>query len=466
MRRWNTRSPWLVGVLLFAAIALVAAACASEGGDSAAVARDGGFSSDTTFAAGATTLTTVAAEGGADNDRFAAGDQTISLGSDGVDPVVFQPTDLGRDIIFTADITVAVTDVGVAGDVATREIAALGGILFGQRTTGAPNPVSTLTFKVQPEDFTEALDRLSSIGEVRSQNISASDVTERIVDLESRILSAGASVNRLRELLAEADAVTVVVQVESELLQRETQLETLRGQLRTLEDQVSLATIVVTLTEALSQPGVNLAVTAYPGHDGLGQSCPGVSGLSIDEGTEATVCFEIVNAGDTPLTGFELNDPVIDVTLEDLTPVFGEPTDTLEPGESMILAFETTIERDLRTQTRVNATPVNQEGRPLVGRSVASTQTIFLNAVDPGGVPSFGEGFSASVAFLADAGRVLILGVGVILPFIWLLPLLIWLGVRSSRKTKKARETLAPTGDTHLDGSAAEQVEEQSTRQI
>ncbi|NNL96786.1 MAG: DUF4349 domain-containing protein [Acidimicrobiia bacterium] len=449
MERGFARSPWLVGLLLMVVLTLVAAAC---GGDDAgdtflqtsdALTNSSGvqplsYSGSDADRFVATTVPPAQVAGGGDSGGDAVSNEPPGLGPDGVDPIVFQTTDFGRDIIFTADLTVAVTDVAVAGDEATREIAALGGFLFGQRTTGAPNPVSVLTFKVAPADFAGALDRLGSIGEVRAQNVSASDVTERIVDLESRILSSEASVARLRQLLAEADAVAVVVQVETELLQRETQLETLRGQLRTLEDQVSLATIVVTLTEALSQPRIQLIVTTYPGHDGPGQSCHGEGGLNIDEGSKATVCFEILNVGDAPLTSFELIDPVLDITLEDLTAVFGESTDTIEPGDSIMLAYELVAERDLRTQTRVSASPVNQEGETLVGRTVADTATIFINAVDPGGIPGFGEGLSGSISFLANLGRILILGVGVVLPFIWLLPLLIWIFIR--RRTKAAAE--------------------------
>lgn len=472
--RWNARSPWLVGTFLFVVLALVAGACGGDdAGDSLQLhsqqlsASGGvqslsgdpqrqGFSAVSGDGGGdrvATTVPPAASAVGGDSagpaDQLA--NQGSELGSDGVDPVVFQTTDFGRDIIFTADLTVAVTDVATAGDAATREIAALGGFLFGQRTTGAPNPVSVLTFKVAPADFAEALDRLGAIGEVRAQNVSASDVTERIVDLESRILSAEASVDRLRQLLAEADAVAVVVQVETELLQRETQLETLRGQLRTLEDQVSLATIVVTLTEALSQPRVQLVVSTYSGHDGIGGSCHGEGGLNIDEGSKATVCFEIINIGDAPLTGFELTDPVLDITLEELTAVYGEPSDTIEPGDSIMFAFELVAERDLRTQTRVSATPVNQEGEPLVGRTVAATVSIFINAVDPGGIASFGEGLSASVGFLANLGRLLILGAGVVLPFIWLLPLLIWFLLRRRTRTRTEKEGVEQGEDDPID---------------
>lgn len=442
MTRWNPRSPWLVGMLLSVVLALVTAACA--GGNDSAESVDSKLSSQstvTTLAGSATTAPSSAAP----RDGFAPGTDSGEFGS--VEPVIFQTTSFGRDIIFTAEMTVAVTDVGVAGDTAVREIAALGGILFGQRTTGGPNPVSVLTFKVEPADFSDALDRLGEIGEVRAQNVSASDVTERIVDLESRILSAEASVERLRELLSSAGGVAVVVQVETELLQRETQLETLRGQLRTLEDQVSLATIVVTLTEAEIRPGIDLVVTAYPGHDGVGLSCHGEPGLAVDEGNEATLCFEIVNTGDTPLTDFELVDPVLDITLDDLTPVLGEAADTLEPGERVMFALEIVAERDLRTQSRVGATPLNQEGEPLSGRTVASTATISISALDPGGVPGFSEGLSASLGFLADAGRVLILSLGVALPFLWLAPLVAWLYVRWRRRD---RALVDPAADDPL----------------
>jgi len=443
MRRFNRRSPWLVALFLLAVMSLVAGACSDSASDAVYQNVSGEFTQTT--AAGAFATTTVvnsapqAYRAGSDDVQLSGAlSDTVSsggLGTDGIaEPIVFQTPDFGRDIIFTAEISVAVTDVAVAGDAATREIAALGGFLFGQRTTGAPNPVSVLTFKVLPEDFTEALDALGEIGEIRSQNVSASDVTDRIVDLESRILTAEASVERLRELLASAGGVAVVVQVETELLQRETQLETLRGQLRTLEDQVGLATIVLTLSEAATQPSVDLMVTAYAGFDGLGQGCPGDFGLAIEQNTDATVCFEIFNTGDTPLINVELNDPVLDITLEDLTVVSGQPTEALEPGESLIFALEVTPERDLRTQTRVSATPLNQDGDPQEGRAVANTTSIFIDAVDPGGIAGFSEGLDASLSFLANLGRVLILGAGVLLPFIWLLPVLVWAVLRWRRR--------------------------------
>ena len=364
-----------------------------------------------------------------DEESQAAG--VDDLGTGGISPAVLQTPNFGRDIIFTADLTVAVNDVAAAGEEATRLIQGLGGFLFGQRTVGSPEPTSVLTFKIQPEQFQEALRLLGSIGEIRTQNVSAHDVTERIVDLESRISTATASVERLRALIVQAIDIKAIIELENELLARETQLETLRGQLRTLEDQVALATIVLTLTEAATRPEVELVVTAYPTHDD-GLSCPGNPELSVEQGAEATVCFEITNVGDTWLSGFELRDPVLDVEIKDLVVVFGDPGKAIEPGESFVLAVEVVAKRNLRTQTTVTAQPVTEEGGSLPGRAAASTVTIFIGAVDPGGIATFSEGLEASWGLLVSAGNILVLFAGASIPFFWV-PLAFWLLWRMRR---------------------------------
>ena len=81
------------------------------------------------------------------------------------------PTDLGRDIIFTAQVSIRVDDVATTGRQATDVISNLGGFVFGEESVGGAEPETTLTFKVRPEDFSTALDQLSGIGELTSQRI-------------------------------------------------------------------------------------------------------------------------------------------------------------------------------------------------------------------------------------------------------------------------------------------------------
>lgn len=435
MRRGNRKTivHLMAAVVAFALISAACSAASDQGGDTfdevASGLSDGEGTTDPTEAAST-----------ADREEGPAASPE-DLGTGGITPVALQSVDFGRDIIFTADLTVAVGDVAEAGERATREIQGLGGFLFGQRTTASPQPTSVLTFKVQPADFSTALDRLGSIGEVRTQNVTAQDVTEKIVDLESRIATSTASVDRLRALLAEASDVKTIVELENELLARETELETLRGSLRTLQDQVALATIVLTLTEAASHPALDVAVTGYPGHDG-GLSCPGSPDLTVEEGTEATMCVEITNVGDTWLSGFELRDPVLDIEFDDMTVVLGDPTRPLEPGSSISLAYEMNPERDVRTQTKVTAKPTDETGGDVPGRPASATVGMFIGAADPGGIASFGEGLEASWDLLVALGQLIVLIVGALIPFAWV-PVVIWLIWRYLVRSREPQEAPA-----------------------
>lgn len=442
MRRADKRlRRWVPVVVL---LAMVIAACSADSDDGLrAIGEDSGAVTATTAAGGAAPGPTTGDSGGDGTGTTGDGaeparDRDEDLGNGTITPVVL-PSDIGRDIIYTAEIIVAVNDVARAGEQANQALAGLGGFLFGQRTVGSPEPSSLLTFKVPPESFQEALARLGEIGEVRSQNISADDVTERVVDLESRINTAAASVERLRTLLAEAGDIEVIVALENELLARETELETLRGSLRTLQDQVALATILLQLTEAQSRPDIEVSITGYLAHD-EGASCPGESEVALEKDTEATLCFAITNVGDTGLSDFEVRDPVLEITrAEDLIVVFGDLEGPIEPGESLMLAIELMPDRDLRTRTTVTATPVDDEGGPLPG-TASTTVSFFVDSIDPGGIPSFAEGLEASWELLVDLGSLLLLVAGAALPFLWV-PVLVVVALRMWRRNgKTARE--------------------------
>jgi len=407
---------------LLAGLAILASACGGQ---------DSSDSATATFAATEEALgeAGIAFDDPASQEAPAAEDAEFAR-------VATAAQDLGRSIIFTADMVVAVTDVEDATAEAISLIEGRGGVLFGQQTVGVPEPSSTLTFRVAPADFQDALAALSTLGEVRSQNVSADDVTGLVVDLESRISTAEVSVERLRALIEEAQDLKTITDLETQLLERETLLETLRGQLRTVRDRVDLATITATFTEALSRPAVDLRVTAYPGHDDQGASCPGGTQLTVEENAPATVCFEITNFGDTPLTNIEVRDPVLELEMGDLIVVFGDPQETLEPGQFVILAAEINPERTLRTQSRANATPVNQEGVPLESRDVSSTTSALVQAVDPPGLPSFSDGLQASWDALLTVRDLIVLLAGLLVPFLWI-PVAIWLYLR----WRKARRT-------------------------
>ena len=224
------------------------------------------------------------------------------------------PAAFGRDVIYRAWVSVEAPDVAAASNQAISIVQGLGGFVFGQQTRSRPSAYSEIVFKVLPEDFSVAPARLSEIGELVDQQISADDVTERIVDLQSRITTAEASVSRLRSFLGTATNLENVAFYERELLVRETDLERLRGQVRTLQDQVALATITLAISQLPDRPVIlpntGLLVTAWMSTGGE-DPCLGSKNLTVRRDDTVNFCVEVANKGETILTDVELYSDVL-----------------------------------------------------------------------------------------------------------------------------------------------------------
>lgn len=355
---------------------------------------------------------------------------------------------LGREIIFTARLAVGVDNVAAAGTEATETIAELGGFVFGQETQGGAEPRSEIVFKVRPEDFSEALERLGGIGELRSQSITTDDVTERVVDLTSRIEVAEAGVERLRSALDAAGDLEDFARIEELLLARESDLEVMRGTLRTLRDRIDLATITLILEQDAIRNDVSLVLTAYEGIDG-GALCPGqpLDNGRFEPGDDVTICFETRNVGDQALSSIEITESVLEIGgSDDLVVVAGDPVD-VQPGQSILWAFETTVERDLFLRASVTAQPLaGDDGEP-AGQVIRSQTSPRIFVDEDAASPGFGDGFDAGRNLLSGIWTVILVLAGFLIPLLVLLPflLLAWFVLRRVQARREdARQAAMP----------------------
>ena len=91
-----------------------------------------------------------------------------------------------------------------------------------------------------------------------SRSQTSEDVTQQSIDVASRLATQKASVARIRALLAQATRIADIVAIEGELSQRESDLESLEAQLKSLNDSVDLATLSVVLSaQGAPQPAKN-----------------------------------------------------------------------------------------------------------------------------------------------------------------------------------------------------------------
>ncbi len=102
--------------------------------------------------------------------------------------------------------------------------------------------------------YQTAIDRISALGTRTAIHQESSDVTEQVVDVESRITTQRASVQRVRALLAKATTIGEIVSVETELTRREADLESLLAKQKNLSLQTELATLALTVSEKGKTP--------------------------------------------------------------------------------------------------------------------------------------------------------------------------------------------------------------------
>ncbi|MCB0989083.1 MAG: DUF4349 domain-containing protein [Microthrixaceae bacterium] len=192
-----------------------------------------------------------AADGGASGEGAAdsGGDAAAEKAAVAEVPDGAEVPGVRREVIYKADMVVRVDDVEKAADQARDLVTEAGGFVGQQTSTLEGDREVSITLRIPVGDFDAVLGDLAELGEVLEKQLDAQDVTDQVVDLEVRISRTEVSAQRLRELLAEADGVLNLLAIETELTNRETQIEQMKGQLQVLRDQVDMSTVTVSFTE-------------------------------------------------------------------------------------------------------------------------------------------------------------------------------------------------------------------------
>lgn len=117
--------------------------------------------------------------------------------------------------------------------------------------------IGSLEARVPPESFEDTMDRLAAIGVVAQRWTNIQDVTEEVADLDLRLGVAREGHGRLTDLLAKADKVEDMLNIERELRRLTEEIERMEGQRRGITRRVESSIIKITieqLAEAANQP--------------------------------------------------------------------------------------------------------------------------------------------------------------------------------------------------------------------
>ncbi|WP_405745727.1 DUF4349 domain-containing protein [Streptomyces canus] len=220
----------LAGLLLAAALALTGCSAGGDSGsDGSSLTKDDKAASQAD------------AEGAAGAEAGAGGKQATAA-----------PQPAVNHIIRTAALTVQVKNVPKALAAARTTTENAGGFV-GKESTSRDEEGQEQTevvLRIPVEKYDEVLADLEGAGKLLERTANAQDVTDQVVDVESRIATQRASVARIRELMDKATRLSDVVTLEGELSTRQADLESLLARQASLKDRTSLATITLSLSES------------------------------------------------------------------------------------------------------------------------------------------------------------------------------------------------------------------------
>jgi hypothetical protein len=160
---------------------------------------------------------------------------------------------IGLAVVKTAslDVQVAKDDFAQAFRTALDVAAKYGGYVQSSSSSGTTVHSGSITIRVPSSSFEQAMNDLSSLGQVRSRSISGQDVTNEYVDLNARLRTWQAQEAVLLRLMRRATSIESTLRVQTNLQDVQFRIEQIKGQLRVLENQTQLATIDV----AIHEPG-------------------------------------------------------------------------------------------------------------------------------------------------------------------------------------------------------------------
>lgn len=156
-----------------------------------------------------------------------------------------------RKEVITGSVDVTSGDpIGAAATV-TEQIRAVDGRIDSRtEQPGTDKRAARAVLSVRvPADKTDAfITGLGGVGTVTRVSTNRDDVTMQWQDLDARITALQASVDRLRTLIAGATNTADLIAAEEALSSRQGELDSLTAQKRSLDDQVALSTLTITLT--------------------------------------------------------------------------------------------------------------------------------------------------------------------------------------------------------------------------
>ncbi|MBT3190709.1 MAG: DUF4349 domain-containing protein [Anaerolineae bacterium] len=157
-----------------------------------------------------------------------------------------------RLVIKNADLSITVDDPEKKIAAISALADSMGGHVVSSNTyqsyadSGARVPEGNITIRVPSEKMDAALEQIKeNAEEVNSENVSGEDVTDKYVDLQSRLKAKKAAEEKMLEIMAQATTTEETLAVYSQLQIIQSDIEVLTGQINYYERSAAMSSISV-----------------------------------------------------------------------------------------------------------------------------------------------------------------------------------------------------------------------------
>jgi len=153
-------------------------------------------------------------------------------------------------MIYTADLELESKEFDQASQALTDAVTELGGY-FESRSIRQGGQYRNLncTIRIPAEKFSTFLDRAGELAHVTYRNEYSDNVSEAYYDNEARLSTQRTKLERLQELLGQAEDMADIITIESAISDTELEIEFLTGTLRNYDSLINFSTVNVNLYE-------------------------------------------------------------------------------------------------------------------------------------------------------------------------------------------------------------------------
>lgn len=161
-----------------------------------------------------------------------------------------------RKIIKSGSIRFETQSVKETQEFIRNIVIELGGYLGNENVYNFEDRIEhTIEVRVPEDKFNILVDKISSsVEKLESKNISTTDVTEEFIDVEARIKTKKELEARYKEILKKATRVDEILNIEREMGNLRSEIESLEGRMNYLKNRISLSSLTITFYEKVSSP--------------------------------------------------------------------------------------------------------------------------------------------------------------------------------------------------------------------